>query len=82
MYNIMQYHVSLLTYAHCYFLSYYCKENYTTSPLGCLTSGKNQGKTKFSPGQGIVREFWKMSGNFCHLTHVRELSGNFVMTFF
>ena len=44
--------------------------------------GKNEGKTKFSPGQGIVREFWKMSGNFCHLTHVRELSGNFVMTFF
>ena len=26
--------------------------------------------------------FEKMSGNFGHLTHVRELSGNFVVTFF
>ena len=26
---------------------------------GCHVSGKSQGKTKFSPGQGIVREFWK-----------------------
>ena len=43
-------------------------------------SGKSQGKTKFSPGQGIVREFLKMSGNFGHLTNVREMSGNFVMT--
>ena len=24
---------------------------------GCHVSGKSQGKTKFSPGQGIVREF-------------------------
>ena len=44
-------------------------------------------------GQGKVREkqiflqvreksgnFEKMSGNFGHLTHVRELSGNFVMS--
>ena len=38
----------------------------------CHMSGKNQGKAKFSPGQGIVRVFWKMSGIFCHLTHVRE----------
>ena len=29
-------------------------------------------KTKFSPDQGKVREFEKMSGNFGHLTHVRE----------
>ena len=26
--------------------------------------------------------FKEMSGNFCHLTHVRELSGNFIMTLF
>ena len=40
--------------------------------------------------QGKVREFWIMSGTFGHLTHVREflschireLLGNFVMTFF
>ena len=32
-------------------------------------SGKCQGKSKFSPGRG-------KSGNFGHLTHVRELSGN------
>ena len=38
------------------------------------------GKTKFSQGQGIVREFCKMSGNLFHLTHARELSGNFEMT--
>ena len=44
------------------------------------------------PGLGNVRKkqnflqvreksgnFEKMSGNFCHLTHVKELSGNFVM---
>ena len=34
-------------------------------------------RTKFSPGQVIVREFWKMSGNFCHLTHVREFCHEF-----
>ena len=28
---------------------------------------------KFSPSQGIVREFCKMSGNFDYLTDVREL---------
>ena len=39
---------------------------------GCHMSGKNQEKTKLSPGQGIVREFWKCQGIFCHLTHVRE----------
>ena len=55
---------------------------YQVDYQGCHTSGKNLGKTKFSTGQGIVREFWKMAGIFCHLTHVRELSGNFVMTFF
>ena len=35
---------------------------------GCHASGKNQGKQNFRQ----VREFWKMSGNFCHLTHVKE----------
>ena len=44
-------------------------------------SGKCQGKTKFSPGQRKVRNFEKMSGNFGHLTHVKELSGNFVMPY-
>ena len=34
-----------------------------------------QGKTKFSPSQGILK---KCQGNFGHLTHVRELSWNFV----
>ena len=37
-----------------------------------LRVAMHQGKTKFSPVQGIVREFWKMSGNFHHLTHVGE----------
>ena len=38
----------------------------------------HQGKVwwkKFSPGQGIVREFCKMSGNFDHLTGVGKMSG-------
>ena len=43
-------------------------------------SGKSQGKTNFFPGQGIVWDFEKMSGNFGYLTNVREMSGNFVMT--
>ena len=43
---------------------------------------KMSGKHKFSLGQGKVRNFFKISGNFGHLTHVRELSGNFVMTLF
>ena len=30
-----------------------------TKKQGCHMSWKSQGKTKFSPGQGIVREFWK-----------------------
>ena len=30
-----------------------------TLDQGCHVSGKCQGKTKFSPGQGKVREFWK-----------------------
>ena len=41
-----------------------------------------QGKVRekiFLPDQGIVRELWKMSGNFSKLTHVRELSGNFLI---
>ena len=36
-------------------------------------------KNKISPGQGKVVNFEKMSGNIGHLTHVREMSGNFVM---
>ena len=49
-------------------------------------SGKCQGKTKFSPGQGKSGNFEKMLGNFGHLTHVREfcnvMSWNFVVTLF
>ena len=48
---------------------------------GCHVSGKSQGKNKiFSRSgkcQGILK---KMSGNFGHLTNVRELSGNFEPT--
>ena len=53
-------------------------------------SGKCQGKTQFSPGQGKVREFWGNVREFspfdtCQAI-VREvgdiLSGNFVMTLF
>ena len=47
---------------------------------GCHTSGKNQNETKFSPGQGIVKELQKMSENFAILTQIRELSGNVVVT--
>ena len=39
-----------------------------------------QEKTKFSPGQGNVKEFLKNVRKFGHLTKVREMSGNFVMT--
>ena len=38
----------------------------------------HQGKIREKQNFLQVREFWKMSGNFCHLAHVRE----FVMTFF
>ena len=41
-----------------------------------------QGKIREKQNFLLVREFWKISGKFCHLTHVWELSGNFVMTFF
>ena len=44
---------------------------------GCHASGKNQGNKVF-PRSGNFDKCW----NFCHLSHVRELSGNFVMTFF
>ena len=39
---------------------------------GYHMSRKCQGKTKFSPGQEKVREFWKNVRNFGHLTQVRE----------
>ena len=38
---------------------------------------KNKIFTRSGKSRGIVK---KMSGNFGHLTHVRELSGNFVMS--
>ena len=43
-------------------------------------SGKSQGKTKFLQVRELSGNFEKMSGNFGHLTNVREMSGNFVMT--
>ena len=58
---------------------------------GCHVSGKFLGKTKFSPSQGKVREFWRIVREFWPFDscqgilwyHVRELSGNFViMTLF
>ena len=32
---------------------------------GCHMSGKSHGKTNFSRGQGIVRDFWKNGREFC-----------------
>ena len=46
---------------------------------GCHVSGKCQGKTKLSQVREKSGNFEKMSGNFCHFTHVRELSGNFII---
>ena len=43
-----------------------------------MQQGKNEGKTIF-PGSGNINGFWKMSGNFGTLNHVRELSGNFAI---
>ena len=51
-------------------------------------SGKCQGNTKFSSGslKSLLKKllasnnFEKMSGYFGHITHVRELPGNFVMS--
>ena len=42
----------------------------------------HQGKIRENQNFLQVRESWKMSGNFSHLTRVSEFSGNFVMTFF
>ena len=39
-------------------------------------SGKNKIFSRSGKSQGILK---KMSGNFGHMTHVRELSGNFMM---
>ena len=41
--------------------------------------GNVREKTKFSPGRGKVREFWKNVREFGLLTHVKELSVNFAM---
>ena len=52
----------------------------------CITAGVAtcQGKVREKQNFLQVRElsgnFEKMSGNFDHLTNVREMSGNFVMT--
>ena len=74
----------------CFFEQPPCSIQIDSDWQGCHVSGKCQGKTKFSPGQGKVREFWKnvrefwpfdpcegIVREFCHIK-----SGNFVMTFF
>ena len=42
--------------------------------------GKVREKQKFLQVRELSGNFEKMSGNFGHLTNVREMSGNFVMT--
>ena len=42
--------------------------------------GKVRGKQNFLQVRELSGNFEKMSGNFGHLTNVREMSGNFVMT--
>ena len=44
---------------------------------GVHSQGKSHGKKYFFKGQGIVREYWNLSGNFGILAKVREKSGNF-----
>ena len=48
----------------------------------CMTGfprvSEKSGKINFFQGQGIVREFWKMSVKFKNYENVREKSGNFV----
>ena len=44
---------------------------------GCHVSGRNKIFWRSWKRQRILK---KMSGNFSHFTHVRELSGNFVMS--
>ena len=56
----------LVSYHGCCCLILLCREVQRMSIFqGCHVSGKSQGKTKFSPGQGIVREFWKNVREFC-----------------
>ena len=43
-------------------------------------SGKVREKQNFLQVRELSGNFEKMSGNFGHLTNVREMSGNFVMT--
>ncbi len=38
---------------------------------------EKSGKFNFFQSQGIVREFWALSGNFENSANVREMSGNF-----
>ena len=42
--------------------------------------GKVREKQNFLQVRELSGNFEKMSGNFDHLTNVREMSGNFVMT--
>ena len=42
--------------------------------------GKVREKQNFLQVRELSGNFEKMSGNFGHLTNVREMSGNFVMT--
>ena len=42
--------------------------------------GKGREKQNFLQVGELSGNFEKMSGNFVHMTNVRELSGNFVMT--
>ena len=42
---------------------------------------EKSGKKIFFQGQGIVREFEKMSGKFWKGANVREMSGNFILGF-
>ena len=44
------------------------------------SQGKVREKQNFFQVRELSGNFAKMSGNFGHLTNVREMSGNFVMT--
>ena len=67
--------------------------SWTTLNRVATCEGNVREEIKFSPGQGTVQEFEKMSRNFGHLIHVRncqeillchvrEFSQNFVMIFY
>ena len=56
-----------------------CKQNVLKAHRVATCQGKVREKQNFLQVRELSENFEKMSGNFGHLTNVREMSGNFVM---